>query len=240
MTRQFSAPAPFTDKPYRPIPMVPVESNQVKAIGYDAATKTLACSFTRGPGHIYHYPNVEPETHAAFMAAESKGVFFGQHIKALAFDKFPAQAQQQQPDEVTPASIAAKLHGLEYPLHIPKEVTAEAKAAGIVIVYGASDDLMEFDGAFRDEVGAEDGTTAKVDAKGVLPSWESASEDEDAAADYMQRKPKTRDIQALWSPSEPEGASWAYKTDIPHVTFDVMEDGEIYCRGIVFALANIA
>lgn len=69
MTRQFTAPAAFTDKPYEPIHMVPVESNQVKAIGYDAATNTLACSFTRGPGHIYHYPNVSPELHADYAAA---------------------------------------------------------------------------------------------------------------------------------------------------------------------------
>jgi len=139
----------------------------------------------------------------------------------------------------SPASIAAALHGLEYPLSIPKELAAEAKAAGIVIVYGASDDLMEFDGAFRDEIGAYDGTEALIDANGVLPSWESASEDEEAARDYFERKPKVRTIEAVWSPDEPDGASWAYKTDIPHVTFDVMEDGEIYCRGIVFALTDI-
>jgi len=84
-------PAPFADKPYVAIPLTPVESNQVASVGYDAATKTLACTFTRGPGHVYHYPNVEPETHAAFMASESKGKFFGEHIKPLAFDKFSAE-----------------------------------------------------------------------------------------------------------------------------------------------------
>ena len=52
----------------------------------------------------------------------------------------------------TTQSIAAVLHGSEYPLYPSKEISAQAKAAGIVIVYGASDDLMEFDGAFRDEV----------------------------------------------------------------------------------------
>ena len=83
-------PAAFSDEPYTPIPMAPVTSNQVGAIGYDAASKTLAVTFTRGPGHIYHYPNVEPEVHAKFVAAESIGTFFGQHIKPLPFKKFPA------------------------------------------------------------------------------------------------------------------------------------------------------
>lgn len=90
MPRQFTAPAAFSDKPYTPIPMTPVASNQVACIGYDAATKTLACQFTRGAKHIYHYPNVEPTTFDAFMAAESKGGFFKENIKPLAFDKFPA------------------------------------------------------------------------------------------------------------------------------------------------------
>lgn len=91
MNTKFKAPAAFTDKPYVAIPMEPVESNQVKAVGYDPETKTLAVTFTRGPGSIYHYPNVEPELHVNFMQAESKGTFFGKNIKELPFDKFPAQ-----------------------------------------------------------------------------------------------------------------------------------------------------
>lgn len=96
MNRKFTAPAPFSQKAYAAIPMTPVDSNQVKAIGYDAASKTLACSFTRGPGHIYHYPNVDPKVHADFMASESKGTFFGQHIKPLAFDKFEAPKERKE------------------------------------------------------------------------------------------------------------------------------------------------
>jgi hypothetical protein len=83
-------PAAFSDEPYKLIPMAPVTSNQVACIGYDASTKTLACQFTRGPGHVYHYPNVEPEVHAQFVGAESISKFFGQHIKPLPFKKFPA------------------------------------------------------------------------------------------------------------------------------------------------------
>lgn len=84
------APAAFSDETYTPIPMAPVTSNQVAAIGHDPATNTLAVTFTRGPGHIYHYPNVSAETHAKFVGAESIGTFFGKHIKALPFKKFPA------------------------------------------------------------------------------------------------------------------------------------------------------
>lgn len=95
MAREYVAPAPFTDEPMPAIPLTPVTSNQVAAIGYDPATKTLAVTFTRGTGAVYHYPNVEPKTHADFIAAESIGRFFGAHIKSLPFKKFaPPKAQE--------------------------------------------------------------------------------------------------------------------------------------------------
>ena len=90
MATKRTAPAAFSDKEYKAIPMTPVVSNQLGSVGYDAASKTLALTFSRGPGHIYHYGNVEQKTHDDMMAAESIGTFFGQHIKALSFDKFPA------------------------------------------------------------------------------------------------------------------------------------------------------
>ena len=93
MKKTHTPPAPFNDpKEYRPIPLAPVSSGQVKAIGYDAATKTLAVTFTRGPGTVYHYPNVEPKVHEDFIKADSIGTFFGAHIKPLSFKKFEASA----------------------------------------------------------------------------------------------------------------------------------------------------
>lgn len=92
--KTFPAPAGFTPGPRPAIALTPVTSSQVKAIGYDPLTKTLACQFAYGAGHIYHYPNVEPKTHADFMAAESIGKFFGQHIKPLPFEKYEAPKEE--------------------------------------------------------------------------------------------------------------------------------------------------
>lgn len=133
--------------------------------------------------------------------------------------------------------LAAKLDGTQYPVRISKELAAEAKAAGLVIVYGASDDLMEFEGAIYDEIGCYDGGTAFVDDKGLLPDRDSI-EDDDELKDYFARQPNAKPIEALWCQ---EGEySWTYKTDIPHETFEVLEQGEPpYCRGIVFALADV-
>jgi len=90
--KEWKAPQAFEEGDAPEIPMLKVNSSQVAAIGYDPATKTLACQFTRGTGAIYHYPDVSPEQHAAFIGAESIGTHFGQHIKSLPFKKYRAPA----------------------------------------------------------------------------------------------------------------------------------------------------
>ncbi|QHJ00077.1 KTSC domain-containing protein [Xylophilus rhododendri] len=87
MRKTFPVAQPFSESEPLAINRQAVESNQVAEIGYDPETKTLAVTFTRGQA-LYQYPDVEPEKHAEFMAAESKGVFFGAHIKHLPFKKF--------------------------------------------------------------------------------------------------------------------------------------------------------
>ena len=132
--------------------------------------------------------------------------------------------------------LAAKLAGATYRNVISQDLAAEAKAAGLVVVYGQSDDLMEFAGAIDDELGCYDGGTALVDANGLLKERDQI-EDDDELKDYFAREPHAKPIEALWAK---EGDySWTFKTDIPHETFEITEDGEPYCRGIVFALSDV-
>lgn len=140
---------------------------------------------------------------------------------------------------MTKEELAAKLSGIDYPARhgIPGEFIRAAQQAGLVILYGASDDLMEFEGARREEISCYEGGTAWVDDQGVLPDRDTLEEDEEIA-DYVQRKKTARPIEALWC--QEGDYSWTYKTEIPHATFEVVEDGEPYCRGIVFDLADLA
>ncbi|AVH38024.1 hypothetical protein AL532_17590 [Pseudomonas monteilii] len=138
---------------------------------------------------------------------------------------------------MTKEELAAQLNGLEYPTRIPGALIVEAQSAGLVILCGASDDLMEFYGARREEIGCYDGGTAFVDADGVLPDRDCLDGDEELA-EYVQRQKSAKSIEALWC--KEDGYSWTYKTEIPHATFEVVEDEEPYCRGIVFALADLA
>lgn len=101
--KEWKAPQAFEEGDCPAIELKPVTSNQVAAIGYCPNTKTLAVTFTRGGGAIYHYPDVSPETHAAFVAGNlgedaepSIGVFFGRHIKDLPFKKYRAPAASEQ------------------------------------------------------------------------------------------------------------------------------------------------
>ena len=134
--------------------------------------------------------------------------------------------------------LAAKLNGREYLREITDEEAKQAKASGLVVVYGASDDLIEFRGAIHDEGDCYDGGEILFDSKGVLPSWGVASDSEESAEAYFERKPKARMIKALFSK---EGSyTWTYCTVIPHETFEIVEDGEPYCRGIVFNIGEIS
>ncbi len=132
--------------------------------------------------------------------------------------------------------LAQKLNGSEYPLRLNAELKEQAKSAGLVIIYGASDDLMEFDGAIYDEIGCYEGGTALVDEKGLLPDRENIESD-DELKDFFQGRNKARSIEAIWI--DEGDYSWQYKTEIPHETFDIESDGEKYCKGLVFSLADI-
>lgn len=92
MAKPFAAPqADSTEK--RPhITLHAVKSSQVKSVGYDHGTNTLAVQFTRGAGAEYHYPGVTKEQYEAFIKAESIGVHFGKHIKPLPFTKYAAES----------------------------------------------------------------------------------------------------------------------------------------------------
>ena len=35
------------------------------------------------------------------------------------------------------------------------------------------------------------------------------------------------------------GCWWSYETDIPHETFNIYEDGEVWCVGIVFSVEDL-
>jgi KTSC domain len=60
------------------IEVQPVKSSNLKAIGYDSASSTLAVEFANG---TYHYAEVDAALFAQLEASDSKGTFFQQFIR---------------------------------------------------------------------------------------------------------------------------------------------------------------
>ena len=110
-----------------------------------------------------------------------------------------------------------------------KEEIAIAEENGFVIVYGMSDDLIEFEGSIYDEYGCYDGGDVWFNSDGVV--------DEPATT-------TDRWIKAFWCDDNAKDENcglitWSYQTDIPHEDFMIYDDDEPYCRGIVFSINDV-
>lgn len=135
---------------------------------------------------------------------------------------------------MTAKEFAAMLDGREHGMEMSRYEEKQAAVAGLVVLYGYSDDNVEFRGAIDEEVGAWDGTTIYLNTAGVLlkPDCEDCNRGD--CPYFSQALEKAKTIEAVWnSPGDP---CWTFETDIPHETFTIMEDGEPFCVGIVFGM----
>lgn len=57
----------------------PVQSSNVRSVGYDPASQVLEVEFH--DGSVYQYRGVPSTVHAGLMAAPSKGKYLHEHIK---------------------------------------------------------------------------------------------------------------------------------------------------------------
>jgi KTSC domain len=61
------------------MPRKTMESSAIAAVEYDRASQQLDIELTNG--RVYRYADVPREVYEAFMAAESKGRFYNDHIR---------------------------------------------------------------------------------------------------------------------------------------------------------------
>lgn len=134
--------------------------------------------------------------------------------------------------------LAKRLNGREYGNEIRKEEEKQAKEDGLVVCFGYSDDNMELVGAINDEIGAYGGRNVRVSRNGVLQTWEQIQDGDEATAEkYFKAKAAGfKTITTNWCK---DGYSWVMSIDCPFEPFDIMEDGEKFCRGIVFSLSDL-
>lgn len=133
---------------------------------------------------------------------------------------------------MTREELAAKLNGREYGSEIGKTEEKLAKEAGLVVVFGYSDDNVEFRGAFDDEIGAWNGTTVLITKAGPIPEHDCDCE----YCGYKTLIATAASVEAVWNDN---GIPWEMKTALPHSVFEIVEDGEPFCRGIVIDVKDI-
>ena len=106
---------------------------------------------------------------------------------------------------------AKKLNGRTHQNEISREECEELKKQGLVVVFGYSDDNAEFRGAIDDEIDCYDGGRVfEKDGKYIDAVWRDGN------------------------------FTWTYNTNIPHMTFDILDDEEKYCKGIIFKASDLS
>jgi hypothetical protein len=128
--------------------------------------------------------------------------------------------------------FANLLNGRQMDYEMTAEEEKQAEQLGFVVVFGYSDDVALLRGAIRGSVDCIDGGPIYF----KYPSLLKNRCQDNRCPYFEQGKKGAKVIEAVWCDY---GYSWVYKTDIPHATFDIMEDGEKFCRGIVFDIKNL-
>jgi len=134
---------------------------------------------------------------------------------------------------MTREQLAKKLDGREYGCDIDMPEIKEIGKAGLIIVYGASDDMVEFRGSTNREFEACGGIEIPINFNGEPYSRECGSLD---CPHEKEEISKCETIEAKW---DHNGFLWWIESEIPHSHFVIKEDGKNYCRGIVYNVSDV-
>ncbi len=121
---------------------------------------------------------------------------------------------------MTRDEFAAMLNGRQYGSEMTRDEEKAARQNRLLVAYGASDDSLELRGVMNDEFGAYEGCECYLVRVGER--WERLSNGTSPVL-----------IEAIWAPGDDPHLSWLITTPLPHATFEIMEDGDPFCRGVV-------
>lgn len=126
---------------------------------------------------------------------------------------------------MTKEQLAELLNGREYRNEITKEESIMAKDNGLVVVFGASEDLLEFRGAMYEEYGYE----------AVFTKDGEIFEDcEDHCVHSQLARENANKIEGEYT-----AEGWKLSTEIPHAKFLIKEDEIVYGEGLVFEMKDL-
>ena len=123
----------------------------------------------------------------------------------------------------------ARVQALGFP------ITAMAKEAGIVMAFGASDDLCEFIGAWDDEVGVYDAAKIPISCDGVLKS----DCDSDDACPYFKRIAASATKLSISFKNNTPNWLLGLSDNILHVKAILTEYGKPFTEVLIFFAEDI-
>ena len=175
-------------------------------------------------------------------------------IKQALLDEIQIKIKPQKIDTIE--DLAKLLDGNEYRDETYNEYGIDVcdicKKNKWIIIYGASDDLIEFNGFIDDEDGANDGALCKLVKPGDFYLEDEIDETYKKAKDYMfvpineeeleviKNNNYTNNcvIEMLWCPGG-TNMSWQVNVrGVPFAKFNVMEDDEVYCEAAIIDISN--
>lgn len=129
--------------------------------------------------------------------------------------------------------LALKLDGIDYADSIENRL-ADAKEKGLLVITGASDDLTEFYGVWRDEAGL-----GKIifDANGILPSVDEIR-DSDEADDIVAWGVRRKAAKVIRASHGETGHKYDMG-EIPHAEFRVFDGDDLFSTGVVIHISNL-
>ena len=143
--------------------------------------------------------------------------------------------------------LAKILNGRQYGEEMTDEDHLQAKENGLLVCFGDTYDFLELRGIMDYGVRIFGGGSIFLyknkDQKFSFLGESNYDEIKEILEDYnldfiLPKIPIKIQWSPNWRPNELD-CSWLIKTNIPHATFDLMKNEELYCRGIVLELSDI-
>lgn len=131
-------------------------------------------------------------------------------------------------ENLTKEDIAEIINGRQYRDEIPEELKDHKDFKKFMICYFASDDLFETDGFNREEIGMYGGGDAHFNHGGLFLDFDELLAEEVIINSDWFLKVSVQDADNV------DGGFYKFTSDVNNVPFFIMEDGEKYCRGLVF------
>lgn len=130
--------------------------------------------------------------------------------------------------------FAKTLTDRNYGFELTKEEEQYAKDNNLVVVFGRSDDCLEIRGAIDDELGMD----AHFTKDGLLEYDDDFGSMEEMINFIQGHVPEFK-VFKIEGTFEDREFPWMFETKIDHATFEIYEDGEKSCLGLVFTLDSL-